>query len=81
MKKTIQVHFTLQDDFYCTSYFSNCFNNDKILNDFDLKLIKYHYSYGICKGTDLKTFTIQHENAKSILKKYNQLKQLKHVLD
>ena len=26
------------------------------LTPIDLELLKYHYSYGICKGTDLATF-------------------------
>jgi hypothetical protein len=33
-----------------------------------LEIIKYHYSYGICKGTNLETFENQHKKAKALLK-------------
>jgi hypothetical protein len=39
----------------CTSYFSSCPSDKKIWKK-DLEILKYHYSYGICKGTDLIVF-------------------------
>ena len=45
-------------------YFSNSYSINKQFSKIDLELIKYHYSYGICKGTDLKTFESNHRNAK-----------------
>ncbi|MET2984721.1 hypothetical protein [Aureibaculum conchae] len=55
----------------CESVFSNC-NGQKIkFGDLDLKLLKYHYSYGICKGTDLEKFEDQHKRAKESLRKGN----------
>ncbi|MCG2612389.1 hypothetical protein LZZ90_12815 [Flavobacterium sp. SM15] len=53
----------------CTSYFSTCYDGIKSLSDGDLELLKYHYSYGICKGTDLETFEQNHQKAKEDLKK------------
>jgi hypothetical protein len=52
----------------CKSYFSNCFSIDKELTKEDLELLKYHYSYGICKGTDLETFEKNHKRAQEIMK-------------
>ena len=59
------------NDFGCESYFSNCFSENKKLTTLDIELIKYHYSYGICKGTSLETFEDQHKRAKEILKNHN----------
>ncbi|HIB37302.1 hypothetical protein [Mesonia sp.] len=38
------------------------------LTEIDLEILKYHYSYGICKGTDLETFEYQHRKMKESLK-------------
>ena len=40
----------------CSSYLSAC-NTQRELSAIDLEILKYHYSYGVCKGTDLKSFT------------------------
>lgn len=61
-------YFYLQPNEDCKSFFSNCVSVDKILNDDDLAILKYHYSYGICKGTDLETFEENHKNAQKLLK-------------
>jgi len=53
----------------CKNFLSNCYSEEKTLSDIDIKIIKYHYSYGICKGTNLKTFEDQHKRAKESLKK------------
>lgn len=52
----------------CKSYFSTCFSIDKELTPEDLELLKYHYSYGICKGTDLETFETNHKKAQEASK-------------
>ena len=50
------------------SYLSAHYSNIKEFSAKDLEILKYHYSYGICKGTDLKTFQEQHFKAKQVLK-------------
>lgn len=62
--------FNLIDHLSCNSYFSNCYSDDKQMTDLDWELLKYHYSYGICKGTKRQTFEEQHKSAKENLKKY-----------
>jgi len=62
-------YFNLIDDFSCDSYFSNCYSKNKKVTKLDIKLLKYHYSYGICKGTNLSTFENQHKKAKENMKK------------
>ncbi|MGL2964727.1 hypothetical protein ACSVH2_12970 [Flavobacterium sp. RSB2_4_14] len=52
----------------CKSYFSTCFSVDKELTEKDIELLKYHYSYGICKGTDLETFEENHRSAQERMK-------------
>ena len=64
-------YFKLSKEFDCKSYFSNCASKDKTITDFDMELLKYHYCYGICKGTPLETFLIQHEEAKEISKDHH----------
>lgn len=70
--------FSLLDDFSCESYFSNCFSNEKTLTSLDLELLKYHYSYGICKGTTLEEFEENHRKAKETLEKNNRLMMFLH---
>ena len=60
-------HFTLQDDLPCEDYLSSCFNVEKELSAQDLEVLKYHYSYGICKGTRVLEFRAQHERARESL--------------
>jgi hypothetical protein len=62
-------YFIPQADEKCSSYFSNCTTNDKVLSKEDLEILKYHYSYGICKGTDLETFEENHKSAQNTLSK------------
>lgn len=61
-------YFKTIKDFKCESYFSSCNSKEKELTDLDIELLKYHYSYGICKGTNLKTFLEQHKQAKELFK-------------
>jgi len=60
-------HFYFINNLSCESYFANCYSNNKQLTALDIEMIKYHYSYGICKGTDIVTFESQHKQAKKIL--------------
>jgi hypothetical protein len=48
----------------CTEYLSRCFSPDKELSESDLEILKYHYSYGICKGTRITEFKEQHRLAR-----------------
>lgn len=50
------------------SYFSLWKFANKQFTEDDLEILKYHYSYGICKGTDLETFEDQYEKGKASLK-------------
>jgi CRISPR/Cas system-associated endoribonuclease Cas2 len=45
----------------------------KKLTKLDIEIISYHYSYGICKFTDLKTFEKNHKKAKEIIRKGGQM--------
>lgn len=56
-------YFRLLNDLDCENYFSNCYSENKKLTALDIEILKYHYSYGICKGTSLETFEKQHEMA------------------
>lgn len=62
-------YFSFLKDRDCKSFLSNCVSLDKELTKEDLELLKYHYSYGICKGTDLETFEENHRSAKKSLEK------------
>ncbi|MGB6269334.1 MAG: hypothetical protein WBF67_10030, partial [Olleya sp.] len=64
-------YFTFNNELDCENFFSGCYKEDISLSDFDLEVLKYHYSYGICKGTYISTFNEQHERAKKTLKQYN----------
>lgn len=57
----------------CKSIFSSCTSDSKQLTKQDLELLKYHYSYGICKFTDLKTFEENHAKAKEVIKNGGQM--------
>lgn len=63
--------FFKTDKLPCNSMFSICNRNNKKLTAIDFELLKYHYSYGICKYTDLKTFEENHARAKEVIKKGN----------
>ncbi|WP_418513758.1 hypothetical protein [Corallibacter sp.] len=71
-------HFYLSNDFSCDSYLSNCYSKNKKLTPLDMEIIKYHYSYGICKGSNLEAFEKQHERAKKSLKNENSKMRIFH---
>ena len=54
-----------------SSYLSECKSDKKELSQIDLEILKYHYSYGICKGTNIDTFEKNHKDAKEALKNGN----------
>lgn len=56
-------YFKPQDDFECKSYFSTCYSSNKQITELDLSLLKYHYSYGYCKGVTLESFEQQQASA------------------
>ncbi|MBT8223278.1 MAG: hypothetical protein KJN96_08940 [Eudoraea sp.] len=62
-------YFNTQGDLPCEDYLSSCFEGDKKLSDDDIEILKYHYSYGICKGTLISKFKEQHKRAKASLAK------------
>lgn len=64
-------YFSYNKTLDCENFFSGCYQNEVYLSDFDLEILKYHYSYGICKGTYISTFNEQHKRAKKTLKQYN----------
>lgn len=51
------------------NYFSAFPFSDKAFTKVDLELLKYHYSYGICKGVSFKIFEETHQRAQEIFKK------------
>ena len=63
-------HFNSSKDLPCSDYFANC-KTMKEFSENDLSLLKYHYSYGICKGSNLETFENQHKFFKALLKEDN----------
>ena len=63
-------HFSLTDNLNCLNYFSICKTTKKEFSKLDYELLKYHYSYGICKGIDEESFDNLHINAKEHKKKF-----------
>ena len=49
-------HFKSSKDLDCKSILSPC-RSFRVLTDADLEILKYHYSYGVCKGQNLKSFS------------------------
>lgn len=62
--------FNRRNELDCNNYFAKCYSDNKHLTTLDIELLKYHYSYGICKGTRKKTFEEQHKRSKENLKKH-----------
>lgn len=63
--------FKFDNSLDCENFFSGCYQENIELTKLDIEILKYHYSYGICKGTNYKIFIEQHKKAKEILKKKN----------
>lgn len=60
-------HFKNSETLDCKSYLSAC-NTPREITKMDLDLLKYHYSYGICKGVGLQTFENLHSQMQAKLK-------------
>lgn len=56
-------HFEFTNLIDCSNYFSNCDTSTKKFSKLDYELLKYHYSYGICKGLDEESFDDFHTRA------------------
>ncbi len=56
-------YFMLTNEIGCSNYFSNCFSENKKVSPIDIELLKYHYSYGICKGISEASFDDFHRAA------------------
>lgn len=74
-------HFKLNRNIDNNHFFSGSYDNEYQLSNFDIEILKYHYSYGICKGTNLETFENQHEKAKDLLKNRQVLLEFFHEFD
>lgn len=59
-------YFRGSDKVECAGYLSNC-NSLRNLTDLDMELLKYHYSYGMCKGITLANFEKIHRQMKETL--------------
>jgi len=61
-------YFKSSDNLECESYLSDC-RNFRRLTQIDREILKYHYSYGICKGVKLDDFEEMHAHMKEALRK------------
>ena len=61
-------HFSYSPEIPCESYLSACAVKRELTEE-DLEILKYHYSYGMCKGIDRESFEKIHRDYKEILKK------------
>lgn len=69
-------HFKFLNTLNCESYFSDCHSPQKALTALDVELLKYHYSYGICKGVNLECFNDLHYSIKKRLEGENHIHSL-----
>lgn len=66
-------HFEFTRLIDCSNYFSNCNTSIKKFSKLDYEILKYHYSYGICKGLDEEAFDEFHIKANEHKKKFPDL--------
>ncbi len=59
-------YFKSSDNLECESYLSSCSNYRK-LTQMDLEILKYHYSYGICKNVNIEDFEKMHKEMQNSL--------------
>lgn len=62
-------YFGVSNQFGCNSIYSNCITPKDKLSKRDLEILRYHYSYAICKGTTLKEFERIHKKGNELLDK------------
>ena len=62
-------HFSFSPEIPCKSYLSACAVKRELTRE-DLEILKYHYSYGMCKGIDEENFEKIHRDYKEILEKH-----------
>jgi len=53
----------------CKGYLSGCPVKRELISE-DLEILKYHYSYGMCKGIDMESFDKIHRNSKNTLEEH-----------
>lgn len=61
-------YFNSSKDLSCKSILSSC-RNLRELTGKDIEILKYHYSYGVCKGETLKNFSNQTRRMQQVLEK------------
>lgn len=62
-------YFYFSPEIPCKSYLSGCPVKRKLTTE-DLEILKYHYSYGMCKGINMESFEEIHRNSRASLKKH-----------
>ncbi|APG64922.1 hypothetical protein LPB136_05915 [Tenacibaculum todarodis] len=63
----------------CYDILSDCNSGNKVITSNNLDILKYHYSFGISKGTDLETFEKNHKKAIETYKKTGTHMLFKHI--
>lgn len=62
-------YFYFSPEIPCKGYLSGCRVKRKLIPE-DLEILKYHYSYGMCKGINLNSFEEIHRNSKASLREH-----------
>lgn len=62
-------YFYSSTEIPCKSYLSACAVKRTLTKE-DLEILKYHYSYGMCKGIDVENFDKIHNDYKATLEKH-----------
>lgn len=62
-------YFGVDNKIGCNSIYSGCISNRDKLSRTDLEILRYHYSYAICKGTTLREFERIHKKGNEFLDK------------
>lgn len=62
-------HFSYSPELPCKSYLSECPVKRKLTKQ-DLEILAYHYSYGICKGIDRKSFEDIHRKYEALMNEH-----------
>ena len=71
-------HFNTTSKLPCGNILSDCNSGKKYFTKKDLEILKYHYSYGICKFTNLEVFEDAHYRAKEHFLKTGQYPNFMH---